>query len=427
MNTRRSRWFLAGVLAAICAVSTPAAAQITTGTVSGTITDEQGGVLPGATVVLISESRGTRSVPAVTNETGDWTFPNTTPDTYTIEVSMPSFKTLTRSGVTVSGGDRVSVGALAMELGGTTETVDVTAEAPLIQAQSGERSFAVTTTQIDNLPINHGNFTSVVPLVPGVRAGGPAAAATRLGGGGQNNIMMDGISAMDTGNNGQMLAMNIESIAEVKVLTSGYQAEYGRSSGLQITAVTKSGTNRFHGSLYDIERDSDWDTQDWEDRENGDPKEESESRTWGYSVGGPVGRPGGDNKLFFFYSHEFRPSTTGGNISRFRVPTELERAGNFSESLDNQGRPIPQLFDAATGQPFPNNVIPADRLYPVGLNILDRYPLPNVSQQVNTSYNWENAAPTVDRLTHQPAVRVDYQFSRPFECRASTRASASAC
>ena len=108
----------------------------------------------------------------------------------------------------------------------------------------------------------------------------------------QNNIMMDGISAMDTGNNGQMLQMNIESIAEVKVLTSGYQAEYGRSSGLQITAVTKSGTNRFHGSVYDIEDNSDWNTNSWQNQENGIAKPVSKNRTWGYSVGGPVGTPG---------------------------------------------------------------------------------------------------------------------------------------
>ena len=98
------------------------------------------------------------------------------------------------------------------------------------------------TEQVQNLPVNRGNFTSLVAFTPGVVEGGASAGGTRLGGASQNNIMMDGISAMDTGNNGQMLSMNIESIGEVKVLTQGYQAEYGRSSGLQITAVTKGGT-----------------------------------------------------------------------------------------------------------------------------------------------------------------------------------------
>ena len=176
--------------------------------------------------------------------TGDFVFPNVTPDTYTLEVTMDGFRTVRRSGVRVSGGDRVAVTALTLEVGGAAETVVVTAEAALVQSQSGERSFAITTEQIENLPIARGNFTSFTAFTPGVVAGGDGGGI-RLGGASQNNIMMDGASAMDTGNNGQMLQMNIESIGEVKILTQGYQAEYGRASGLQITAVTKSGTNRY--------------------------------------------------------------------------------------------------------------------------------------------------------------------------------------
>ena len=262
--------------------------------------------MPGATVTLIDEARGTKLAPAVTNETGDYMFPNVTAATYTVEVTMSGFKTAQRKGVPVSGGDRVSVPAITLEIGGTTEAVTVVAESPLVQAQSGERSFTVTTEQVENLPINHGNFTSLVQLTPGVRERRRAAGGTRMGGAGQNNIMMDGISAMDTGNNGQMLNMNIESIAEVKILTQGYQAEYGRSSGLQITAVSKSGTNRFRGAGYDLLTDSDWNTNRKLNELNGDPKPKAESKTYGYSIGGPVGKPGGSNKLFFFYSHEYR-------------------------------------------------------------------------------------------------------------------------
>jgi hypothetical protein len=342
----------------------------------------------------------------VTRATGDYVLPNITPDTYTIEVTMPGFRTLNRKGVAVTGGERVAVGTLVIEVGGASEVVNVTAESPLIQAQSGERSFAVTSSQIDSLPLSgNRNFANLTSLTPGV-----TGTTTRLGGGGQNNIMMDGISAMDTGNNGQMLQMNVESIAEVKVLTQGYQAEYGRSSGLQITAVTKSGTNRFHGSLYDIEDNSDWNANSWVNVKNGDPKTESKNRTWGYSFGGPAGKPGGSNKLFFFYSHEYRPSSTGGAISRYRVPTALERKGDFSQSLDNNGKPIPQLKNPAGGV-FAGNVIPQSSLYQVGLNILNRYPLPTLEQAEGTNYNFEQARPTDENLLQQPAVRVDYQLS----------------
>ena len=142
--------------------------------------------------------------------------------------------------------------------------------------------------------------------------------------------------------------MNVDSIAEVKVLTQGYQAEFGRSSGLQISAVTKSGTNQFRGSLYDIERNSDWNSNTWANIKNGDPKPVSKQRDWGYSLGGPIGKPGGANRLFFFYSHEYRPRQAGGDINRFRVPTVLERQGDFSQTRDNNGALFNTIRDYTT-------------------------------------------------------------------------------
>jgi hypothetical protein len=391
----------------------PTAAQITTGAVTGTIRDAQGAVIPGATVVLVSESRGTRLAPVVSNATGDFVVPNVTPDTYTVEVSMESFKTVRRAGIIVTGADRVGVPPITLEAGGIAETVTVTAESPMVQSQSGERSFAVSLEQIENLPVQRQNFVNLMQFAPGVSPGG-STGFVRQGAISQNNLMMDGISAMDTGNNGTMLPMNIESIGEVKILTQGYQAEYGRSSGLQVTAVTKSGTNRFRGSLYDVERDSDWNSNTWVNAKNGDPKPVVRENDWGYSIGGPVGKPGGNNKLFFFYSHEYRPRNNpinNGNPIRLRVPTLLERQGNFSQSLDQNGAPIPQLLDPLTRQPVPGNVFPAGSLYQTGLALLNRYPNPTLEQRPGTNYNYEIQPPKVDNLTQQPAVRVDYQVT----------------
>jgi Carboxypeptidase regulatory-like domain len=428
MFSKRFGWVLALALVALGAGGLNAAAQITTGTITGTVKDAQGGVVPGATVVLISEARGTKSAPAVTTVDGDFVFPNVTADKYTVEVTMEGFKTLRRTGVQVTGGDRVAVPGIVIEVGGASETVNVTAEAALVQSQSGERSFAVTTEQVDNLPINHANFTSVTSLVPGVVQNGASAGGTRLGGAGQNNIMMDGVSTMDTGNNGQMLAMNVESIAEVKVLTQGYQAEYGRSSGLQITAVTKSGTNRYRGAAYDILTNSDWNENSWVNAQNGDPKVKTKTKTLGYTLGGPVGKPGGNNKLFFFYTHQYAPTTTpinGGNPIRLRVPTAAERAGDFSQTLDNNGALFNLIHDpnstaactaANTAGCFQDGGvvgrIPANRLYQGGINLLNRYPLPNVSQGAGQNYNYQLAPPSVDNLTQQPAIRLDYQMSQ---------------
>ena len=422
--------FAALMLLLIAAI--PVSAQITTGTVTGTVKDAQGGVVPGATITLISEARGTKLAPVATNEVGGYVIPNVTSDTYTVEISMDGFKTVRRQGIKVSGGDRVAVPPAILEVGGATETVNVTAEAALVQSQSAERSFAISAEQVDNLPIQHSNFISLTQLTPGVQNGGNSAGATRIGGVGQNNIMMDGISAMDTGNNGQMLNMNIESIAEVKVLTQGYQAEYGRSSGLQITAVTKSGTNRFRGAAYDLQGNSDWYTNSWVNTKNADPKPKSTSKTLGYSIGGPIGKPGGGNKLFFFYSHEYRPTNNpinGGNPIRLRVPTAAERAGDFSGTLDNNGALFNFIKDptsAAGTCGVTNGVtvitgcfqdggvlgkIPASSLYSVGLAALNRYPMPSQVQSVNTNYNLQIDPPKVKQTVQQPAIRLDYQLS----------------
>ena len=436
MGRWKSLRALAIAALALWIAAPPASAQITTGTIAGTVKDSQGGVVPGATVVLVSETKGTRSAPVVTNQMGDYVFPNVTADTYTVEVSMEGFKTLSRRGVKVSGADRVAVPTLTLEVGGAAETVNVTAEHALVQTQSAERSFAVSTEQVENLPFNRQNFINLVQFTPGVILAGQGgqgagtsegAGATRLGGASQNNIMMDGASAMDTGNNGQMLFMNTESIGEVKILTQGYQAEYGRSSGLQITAVTKSGSNQFRGSLYDVERDSKWNSNSWVNKMNGDKKPVIDERDWGYSAGGPIGKPGGQNKLFFFYAHEYRPRNTpinNGNPIRLRVPTALERQGDFSQTLDNQGRLFNLLHDNLSS--FPCTAadtsgcfqadgvlgrIPKDRLYGAGLGVLNRYPMPNMEQAPNTSWNWEIQAPQVKNLIQQPAVRLDYQLS----------------
>jgi hypothetical protein len=411
------------------------AAQVTTGIVSGSVRDEQGASVPGATVVLISATRATRVAEAQSDQSGAFVIPNVQGDRYTIEVTLTGFRPLRREGVTVSPGDRVVLPPLTLSVGALADEVTVTAEAALIQAASGERSFTVATESVQNLPFANRNFAATAILVPGVGAAGvgattgvsAAGGVTRVGGGGQNNIMMDGLSTMDTGNNGQNIQINTEGIAEVKILTQGYQAEYGRSSGLQITAVTKSGTNQFHGSVYDIRRNSDWNENSWVNQKNGDPKPVSKEDDWGYSIGGPIGRPGGDNRLFFFYSHEFRPRTTGGNITRFRVPTALERSGDFSQTKDNNGAAFPYVRDSTTGLPcgaadtrgcFQDGGvvgrIPADRLYQPGLAILSRWPMPNTEQAAGSTFNLQLTRPVIETLTHQPVVRADYQVSSGF-------------
>ncbi|MPY89166.1 MAG: hypothetical protein GEU99_14720 [Luteitalea sp.] len=422
VTKRRSSGFAAALLLT-CAWSVPTAAQITTGTISGSLKDAQGALMPGATVTLISAARGT-TMETQTSTDGNFTFPNVTAGTYTVRVTMDGFKTLERPGIIVSPGDRVLIPTLTIEVGAVAETVTVQAESPVIQASTGERSFTIDTESVANLPLANRNFATLASLAPGV------TGTSRIGdrastGGGNSNFMIDGVSTMDTGSNRLLTAVNVESIAEVKVLMSGYQAEYGRSSGLQITAVTKSGTNRFRGSVYDVERNSDWNANSKENILNEDPKTISKQREWGYSIGGPVGKPGGNNKLFFFYAHEYQPRTGGNNVQRYRLPTALERQGDFSRSTDNNGDLYNLIRDASTGLPCTETDhsgcfqdggvlgrIPQNRLYEPGLNIMNMFPLPNLSDDSGEDYNYEKTRPAESILAHQPAVRLDYQ---PFQ------------
>jgi hypothetical protein len=412
----RAGIFVVMALVAILSSALPAPAQVTTGSVSGTVKDAQAGVIPGATVVLISEARGTRSAPAITSSAGDFVFPNVTVDSYTIEVTMPSFRTLRRTGVPVSAGSRVTVGTLTLDVGGAAETVNVKAEAPIIQAASGERSFTIPTESVQNLPLSNRSFTALANLAPGVTGSQSIGTRAEM----STNISMDGISTLDTGSNSVMLQMNTESVAEVKLLVSGYQAEYGRNSGLQIMAVTKSGTNRFRGSVYDVERNTSWNANSKTNKLNGTPKTITKQKDWGYSIGGPIGKPGGNNKLFFFNALEFRPRTGGNDQQTFRVPTALERKGDFSQTTDNLGNPYPYIKDPllsgacnATSQVacFADGGvvgrIPQNRLYQPGLAILNMWPLPTSSTIVGT--NLQFIRPVEDTLSYQPAIRFDYQ------------------
>jgi len=232
--------------------------------------------------------------------------------------------------------------------------------------------------------------------------------------------MMDGISAMDTGNNGQMLQMNLDAIQEVKVLTQGYQAEFGRSSGLQISAVTKSGSNRFHGTLYEIAQRTSWNALPWANKMNGTARSNIDNDVAGYTFGGPVGRPGGNNKLFFFYSHEYRPTNSGGGTRRFRLPTDAEIAGDFRQSTNQNGALITLKAPYAAGI-VPTNANCGSAAKPMPcVNILTQWRnavgvRPNVPQsQViaeKLNYNYETIDPESTNLLQQPAIRLDYQMN----------------
>src|SRR5262245_13015812 len=165
MPFRETRAVLVVVLLLTSGWTTSAFAQLATGTITGSVRDDQGAVVPGAVVTLVSENRGSRKE-FTSDAQGNYVFPNLAPDAYTIEVTLSGFKTIKRSGVTVSPGDRVVVPPLVLQLGEVKEVVTVKAEAPLVQANSGERSFTVDTAAVTNLPVQGRAFTQLAALAP---------------------------------------------------------------------------------------------------------------------------------------------------------------------------------------------------------------------------------------------------------------------
>lgn len=406
------------LLALVLAAATTSA-QITTGTLTGRVTDPQGLPVPGVTLTVTNQTQGTRLATVTTGDGGLYVVPLVTAGTYTIVAEMTGFRPRTRTGIAVSGGDRVVVDlALDIAIG---ESVEVTAQTSL-QAASGERSSVIDTSQLEYLPIAGHSFQQFVSLTPGV------FGARRLGGGGQDNYMIDGVSAMDTGNNALLGGLNlpVDALAEVKVVASAYQAEFGRSSGLQVSAVTRSGTNRLKFQMFTYERQSDEVFMPWADTLSGYPDVVSRQIDIGYTLGGPIGRPGGNNRLFFFYSHEYRPRISGRFVRVSRLPTALERRGDFSETRDGNGALFNRIYDPRSGLPKSQcsatttaacfqadgvlGRIPMDRLYGPGLAILNQYPLPNELGQSGNGFNYAALTPVRFSLAHTPVGRVDYQL-----------------
>jgi Carboxypeptidase regulatory-like domain len=407
----------------LCGFASTADAQATA-TVAGSVRDSQGASVAGATVTLVSEGRGS-TFPTTSSNSGDFVLTNVPADTYTVSVTMTGFKKVERSGVLVTSGDRVGVGTLTLQVGDLKETVEVSAEAPLLQTQTGERSYTVSQEAVRNVPITGVFFAQMVALAPGVTSvGGNQDRQVRLDSVNNNsarsNFQLDGVTSVNTGGNQPGINLNFDSVAEVRVLTNAYQAEYGRSSGLQIIGITKSGTNQFHGSVYDFERNSNWNTNSWSNQRNGFAKSVQKGRNWGGTFGGPVGRPGKDNrKLFFFVSEQVQPTTTSGAINLFRVPTALERQGDFSQTTDQNGNLLNLIRDPSANLPctaantsgcFQDGGvlgrIPVSKQYPLGLNILKSYPTPNIQ---GLNFNLRTVAPEVTQTNYQHVFRADYQ------------------
>lgn len=398
-------------------------AQNTAGSISGTVQDAQGAVVPGAKVTLTNEAQGAASSRVVnTTAEGTFVFSPVLAGRYTVTVEMMGFKKFVQSGIILDASDKLGLPAISLEVGATGESITVEANAIQLQTLSAERAGVVTGQQIVDIAINGRNYTSLLRTVPGVSADNSSAAGDVSFNGqrsGQNNFTVDGQNVTDIGVNQQFAyRISVDSIAEVKVSTNAQSAEFGRNDGAQIQVVTKSGTKDFHGSGYWFKRGEFMNANTFTNNYFGIQRQPYRYMTAGYTLGGPIYIPGKFNrnkdKLFGFMSQEWNRSFTPGTLHQITVPTAAQRDGDFSNTRDAAGV-LQTIYDPGTrsaanpqGLAFPGNIIPATRFSPYGPSTLNWLPLPNVVGQ--PSYNYQSqvgsSLPSFDQV-----YRVDYNIS----------------
>ena len=432
---RRVR-LLAWLVAAICTAAT-VSAQVTTGSIVGTVSDTQGQVVPGATVAIKEIGKQTVTT-VVTDAKGAYIAPFLNPGTYEVEVELTGFKKYVRQGITVQVNDRARVDA-SLEVGQLTEVTTVIAAAPLVRTESSEVGTVIEEKAIRELPLNGRNFASLVYLVPGVTPGqqgenlsgastfNPRGASNFNALGQQANTngwLVDGIDNNEFTFNTVIVAPSVESVREFKVLNGVFSAEFGRGAGV-VSVSTKSGSNEFHGTVFDFIRNDVFDAHNYfaqRTRADGSevPKPPLRRHQFGGAIGGPLNLPGykGTNRTFFFADYSGLKETRGLSFVN-TVPTAAQRNGDFSDFRNPTTGALILIYDPLTTRPdparpggflrdpFPGNIIPQDRIHPVGRNVASIYPEPNQPGTFNNYLNTSNREVTENQVTG----RVDHRLS----------------
>jgi len=433
MTGKRSSLYLVVLSLIVLSTMFIGQAQTITGSIAGRVVDQQGAVVGGATVTAASVARNVR-VSMKTDAAGQFVFAALEPGNYTVTVEATGFKKLTRSDIALDANDKLAIGDVVLEVGAVTETVEVAAQAALLQTESVERSATITGKQVENIEVNGRNPLDMAKLVPGVQFTTGITYAVGSSGTGANNftvngtrpsqnqLTLNGIGNVDTGNNGGMnVSISLDSVAEFKILTGTYQAEYGRSSGAQIAVVSKSGSEQFHGSGYLYHRNDSLNANTFLNNARPSfgqsflPRPLFRYNDPGYTVGGPVMIPKlferARHRAYFFFSQEWQRQLVPNAAKNQLVPTDLERNGDFTQSRDLNGKLLPAgtIKDPLTGQPFPtSNVVPKDRFYAPGQALLKLFPEPNTPQV--GSFNYSSQLPgNSPRL--ETLLRLDYNIT----------------
>src|SRR5687767_7920929 len=374
-----SRWVQRTlVMMAALLVAVTASAQVDRATLTGVVRDASDAVLPKARVTVTSLATGVATTATTSNE-GVYLVVNLMPGEYLVQAEATGFQRFEQT-VSLELGARSRLD-LSLAVGSIGETVKVEGVTPLLSTESAVVGTVVDTMEMDKLPLSIRNWDDLLAMVPGVQsdryteqAGGTSAGRT----GGvsvhgnrslQNNFLLDGVANNSFSTNVQELTTqlsrpSVDAIDEFKVVTSPYAAEYGWSPGAAIIVNTKSGTNQFRGTVYDFYRDDRMDTINYFAKAANQPKAANKQNQFGGNLGGPL--PGG--RAFFF-----------GDYEGTRLKQGVLRTGNVMTADQRRGVFTSPIRDPLTGQPFPNNTIPTNRIDPVAASIMQLVPLPNTS------------------------------------------------
>ncbi len=416
----------------------------TSGAITGTIVDNTGAVVTGAEISVSNPSNGFRRK-ASSNSDGNYLVAGLGAATYDVTITAAGFKKFEARRVILRVGERIRVDTTLVIGKVTSEIVVEGNSVGKVETESSELAGTITGDQISQLELNGRDFTTLIKLIPGVsdQTGqddgtvGPQGSVSYAVNGGRtefNNIQIDGGEVLDTGSNANInVYPNIDALAEVRVLTSTYGAQYGRNGSGTIEAVTKSGTNQFHGEAFEFLRNQYFNAHNYFDTP-GQTKTYYNKNDFGYVIGGPIKK----DKIFFFWSQEFRRENVPmifNNLNQY-VPTAAERAGNFSDVCPAPGTPFVRAGTTPVGNEvvnincpaynggtdvngnnyylgFPGNTIPANLLDPANTGpIIANIPLPNLGH----SYFGTSPSPI---FWHEELIKVDDQIDS--KLRASVR------
>jgi hypothetical protein len=368
-----SRTFSRAAICAFCfffaAMGVRLSAQTLFGRISGTITDPTGAVIAGANVTITNtDTQAVRT--ATTDAQGFYVVENLSIGPYTVGADKTGFKHTDKSGFQVVADGRATAD-LQLQLGETSETVEVVATATeVLNTVSGEVAHTIEKEQIENIPLNGRNYMELLTLVPGVTVTNPdtfsintsLSATNQVVNGhrsNENNMTVDGVGNMDSGSNGSLINnISPDFMQEVKIQTSNFSAEYGRSTGASFNLVTKNGTDAYHGSAFETFRNDKLDARNFFSPN----RTELRYNDFGYDVGGPIKK----GKMFFFVGEEWKRLRQQNAPTRYSVPSTAELAGNFNGSGKT-------LDEPGTKTPFPNDTIPASMITPDGNAIANTY------------------------------------------------------